>query len=112
MGDALRLGGFLVNPLEIARHIQKVPGISGCQTVAVPRPEGVRAVAFRQAGARCRARRSGHHRPLQARPRQLQGADAHLLPDRRLPQDATWPNGFKIQRTKLREMAEALLSSS
>ena len=87
MGDVLRLSGFLVNPLEIEMHIQKVPGISGCQTVAVPRPEGVRAVAFVMLEPGAVARRSGHHRPLQARARQLQGADARL-PDRRLPQDA------------------------
>ena len=42
---------------------------------------------LRHARARRGARRSGDHRPLQARARQLQGADAHL-PDRRLPQDA------------------------
>ena len=46
MGDVLRLSGFLVNPLEIETHIQKLPAIAGCQTIAVPRPEGVRAVSF------------------------------------------------------------------
>src|SRR5262249_17429661 len=51
MGDVLRLSGFLVNPLEIETHIQKLPGIADCQTIAVARPlerqgGGVRAVAF------------------------------------------------------------------
>src|SRR6195256_1399992 len=46
MGDVLRLSGFLVNPLEIETHIQKLPAIADCQTIAVPRPEGVRAVSF------------------------------------------------------------------
>src|SRR4026209_2680806 len=46
MGDVLRLSGFLVNPLEIETHVQKLPGIDGCQTIAVARPEGVRAVSF------------------------------------------------------------------
>src|SRR3990167_4401272 len=31
MGDVLRLSGFLVNPLEIETHLQKLPGIAGCQ---------------------------------------------------------------------------------
>ena len=29
MGDVLRLSGFLVNPLEIETHIQKLPGDRG-----------------------------------------------------------------------------------
>ena len=44
MGDVLRLSGFLVNPLEIETHVQKVPGIDACTTIALPRPDGVRAV--------------------------------------------------------------------
>ena len=28
MGDVLRLSGFLVNPLEIETHVQKLPGIA------------------------------------------------------------------------------------
>ena len=57
-------------------------------------PDHRRAAARRRARgvvrdpeARRRARRGGGHRPLQARPRQLQGAAARLR-DRRLPQDA------------------------
>src|SRR5476651_1475243 len=46
MGDVLRLAGFLVNPLEIETHIQKLPGILGCQTIAVPGPAVVRAISF------------------------------------------------------------------
>ena len=38
MGDVLRLSGFLVNPLEIETHIQKLPAIEGCQTIAVRGP--------------------------------------------------------------------------
>ena len=46
MGDVLRLSGFLVNPLEIETHVQKVPGIEACTAIALPRPDGVRAIAF------------------------------------------------------------------
>ena len=109
MGDVLRLSGFLVNPLEIETHIQKVPGISGCQTVAVPRPEGVRAVAFvmlETGAALDEAATIAHCR---------QGLANYKVPLRVFPIDdfpkTPSPNGFKIQRTRLREMAEALLGS-
>jgi len=109
MGDVLRLSGFLVNPLEIEMHIQKVPGISGCQTVAVARPEGVRAVAFvmLEPGAvldeaaviaHCRGGLANYKVPMR------------VFPIDDFPKTPS-PNGFKIQRTKLREMAEALLRS-
>ena len=109
MGDVLRLSGFLVNPLEIEMHIQKVPGISGCQTVAVPRPEGVRAVAFvmlepgatlDESGtiAHCKHGLANYKVPM----RVFAIEDFPKTPS---------PNGFKIQRTKLREMAEALLAN-
>jgi fatty-acyl-CoA synthase len=108
MGDVLRLSGFLVNPLEIEMHIQKVPGISGCQTVAVPRPEGVRPVAFvmLEPGAVLdEAATIAHCR---------HGLANYKVPMRIFPIDdfpkTPSPNGFKIQRTKLREMAEALLT--
>ena len=87
MGDVLRLSGFLVNPLEIETHIQKLPGIAGCQTIAVPRPEGVRAVSFviLEAGAaldeaaiiaHCRRGLANYKVPLR------------VFADRRLPEHA------------------------
>lgn len=108
MGDVLRLSGFLVNPLEIETHIQKVPGIADCQTVAVPRSEGVRAVSFviLHAGAvldeaaviaHCRHGLANYKVPL----RVFAVDDFPKTPS---------PNGFKIQRNRLREMAEALLA--
>ena len=59
MGDVLRLSGFLVNPLEIETHLQKLPVIADCQTIAVARPEGVRAVSFviLKPGAACSVRK-------------------------------------------------------
>jgi acyl-CoA synthetase (AMP-forming)/AMP-acid ligase II len=39
MGDALRLGGFLVSPAEIEAAIQELPEIAACQVVAIPRSE-------------------------------------------------------------------------
>ena len=107
MGDALRLYGFLVNPLEIETHIQKLPAIADCQTIAVPRPDGVRAVSFvilkpgaaldeASAIAHCRRGLANYKVPL----RVFAVDDFPKTPS---------PNGFKIQRNKLREMAEDLL---
>ena len=107
MGDVLRLSGFLVNPLEIEAHIQKVPGIDACQTVAVASPAGVRAVAFviLKPGAtldeaavitHCKSGLANYKVP----------ARVFAIDD--FPKTPS-PNGFKIQRNKLREMALARL---
>ena len=107
MGDVLRLSGFLVNPLEIETHIQKLPAIADCQTIAVPRPEGVRAVSFvilKPGAALDEAATIAHCR---------HGLANYKVPLRVFAVDdfpkTPSPNGFKIQRGKLREMAEDLL---
>jgi fatty-acyl-CoA synthase len=107
MGDVLRLSGFLVNPLEIETHIQRLPGIEGCQTIALARPDGVRAVSFVMLAAGSaldEAAVIGHCR---------QGLANYKVPLRVFAVDdfpkTPSPNGFKIQRNKLREMAEALV---
>lgn len=107
MGDVLRLSVFLVNPLEIETHLQKLPGIAGCQAVAVPRPDGVRAVAFvilapgatldeAAAIAHCRHGLANYKVP----------ARIFALDD--FPKTPS-ANGFKIQRARLRDMAMARL---
>ena len=109
MGDVLRLSGFLVNPLEIETHIQKLPAIEGCQTIAVPRPEGVRAVSFvmlKPGASLDEAAVIAHCR---------RGLANYKVPARVFAIDdfpkTPSPNGFKIQRNKLREMAEERLSA-
>lgn len=108
MGDVLRLSGFLVNPLEIESHIQAVPGISACQTIALPRPDGVRAVAFviLEAGAtldeaaviaHCRRGLANYKVPM----RIFAVPEFPVTPS---------PNGPKIQRARLRDLAAASLS--
>ena len=108
MGDVLRLSGFLVNPLEIETHIQKLPAIADCQTIAVPRPDGVRAVSFvilKPGAALDEAATIAHCR---------HGLANYKVPLRVFAVDdfpkTPSPNGFKIQRGKLREMAERLLA--
>jgi len=46
MGDALRLGGFLVSPLEIEGVVQEVDGIEGCQVVGVMQGSALKPVGF------------------------------------------------------------------
>ncbi|MBI3371945.1 MAG: AMP-binding protein [Betaproteobacteria bacterium] len=46
MNDSLRLGGFLVSPLEIEGVVQELAGVAACQVVGVPRADGLKAVAF------------------------------------------------------------------
>ena len=46
MGDSLRLSGFLVSPLEIEAAVQDVPGIVACQVVGAARGSQFRPVAF------------------------------------------------------------------
>ncbi|OWY59733.1 hypothetical protein B7486_72995 [cyanobacterium TDX16] len=103
MGDVLRLSGFLVNPLEIETHLQKLSGIEGCQAIAVPRPDGVRCVAFvilspgarldeAAAIAHCKRGLANYKVPL----RVFTVDDFPKTPS---------PNGFKIQRARLRDIA-------
>ena len=106
-GDMLRLGGFLVNPVEIEVEIQNFPGIEGVQVVGVPTPSGNRAVAFviLKPGALldekalqdyCRSRLAGYKAPM--RYLTLQEFPATM-----------GPNGMKIQRSRLRQMAVDLI---
>jgi fatty-acyl-CoA synthase len=110
IGDVLRLSGFLVNPLEIETHIQKAPGIDACTAIALPQPDGVRAIAFvilKPGAALDEAAVIAHCR---------QGLANYKVPLRVFPIDdfpkTPSPNGFKIQRNKLREMAEEFLRTA
>lgn len=107
MGDALRLGGFLVSPAEIEAVVQESPGIAACQVVGVPRAEGLVPVAFvilQQGAVLHEAAVVAHVASRLAR---------YKVPRRVLPIDAfpvtPGANATKIQKGKLREMAEALL---
>jgi fatty-acyl-CoA synthase len=107
MGDALRLGGFLVSPAEIEDVVQQAPGIAACQVVGVPGAGGLVPVAFvlLQDGAAL------------DEPAVLAHVGARLarykVPARVFPLQAfpvtPGANATKIQKGKLRDMAEALL---
>lgn len=108
IGDALRLGGFLVSPAEIEAVVQGARGVAACQVVGVPRQEGVRAVAFVISGKDApfdEAEILAHVRGRLA---------AYKVPLRVFPIDAfpvtPGANATKIQKGKLRELAMALLN--
>jgi fatty-acyl-CoA synthase len=108
IGDAMRLGGFLVSPEEIEAVIQAQPGIAGVQVVAASQ-EGADPVpvAFVRPSDGTRldeAALLGRCREQLARfkvPARIVAVDAFPVVDS--------PNGRKVQKVRLREMAEALL---
>jgi len=107
MGDALRLGGFLVSPAEIEAVVQEAPGIGACQVVGVPRAEGLVPIAFVVL----------QHGATLDEPALTAFVAARLarykVPRRVFPIDVfpvtPGANATKIQKGKLRELAEALL---
>ncbi|GAB1577850.1 AMP-binding protein [Bordetella petrii] len=108
MGDSLRLAGFLVNPAEIERLVETLPGVRACQVVgathqgktvpyafvllrdgARPDPDGWRAA--------CRRALAGFKVPVG-----FQALDAFPSVES--------ANSVKIQKHRLRDMADALLA--
>ncbi|WP_419195606.1 AMP-binding protein [Bordetella petrii] len=105
MGDTLRLGGFLVDPAEIEHALAEQPGVRNAQVVGITLGGQPRAAAFVIADPGI-------------------GPDALLAPLRaalapfKVPArlwlvdefpTAASANGFKIQRAKLRQMADERL---
>ena len=109
MGDALRLGGFLVAPEEIMARIEEVAGVAASQVVGVTAGGKPRCAAFviPEAGAAIsEAAVIGHCRA---------GLAAYKTPV------AVWeidefpttpsPNGTKVQRRKLQQLAQTRLDA-
>lgn len=106
MGDVLRLGGFLVSPAEIEGHLLRHPDVADCQVVGIKTERGSRPVGFVITRQGCNFDEAA----LQAHC--LAGLAKFKAPDRIFAIDA-FPttksaNGTKIQRAKLRQMAEDL----
>lgn len=109
-GDAIRLGGFLVNPVEIEEVIRQVPGVADAQVVEVEIERKLRCVAFvlRRADAAVtdsevmawvKTRMAGYKVPAR-----VWFVDAYPVTHS--------ANGDKIQRAKLREMATQRLTEA
>ena len=109
MGDAMRLGGFLVSPAEIESHLAEHPAVGGAQVVGVDTERGPRPVAFvtlaagggfDEEGLRDHCGRSLARFKVPAR---IFAVDE--FPTTRSA------NGTKIRRAELRRMAEERLRS-
>lgn len=107
MGDSLRLGGFLVSPAEIEEVVQQVPGVDGCQVIGATHEGQSRAVAFvtlAPGAVLDEVAALAHVGSRLAR---------YKVPARVFPLEAfpvtQGANGVKIQKAKLREMAQERL---
>ena len=111
-GDAVRLGGFLVSPVEIEEVIRQMPGVADAQIVAVEIERERRAVAF--------VIRRPDHEPAPTEEAITEWVKARMAPFK-VPARVWFvdaypvtfsPNGEKVQRGKLREMAVARLAET
>ena len=108
IGDAMRLGGFLVSPEEIEAVIQAQPGVAAVQVVSACRGAGDPVpVAF------VRPRAGAVLQEAALRASCLQQLARFKVPERIVMVEdfpiVESPNGAKVQKVRLREMAEALL---
>jgi fatty-acyl-CoA synthase len=104
MGDVLRLGGFLVNPLEIETHLCAHSSVADAQTIAIATERGNRPVSFviPEKGTEIdEAALIGHCKEQLA---------SFKVPVRVIAIDAfpstPSPNGTKIQKGELRRLAQ------
>jgi fatty-acyl-CoA synthase len=108
-GDAMRLAGFLVSPLEIEEVLKQHPGVADVQVVAAEISGQTRCVAFvitAPPGAPTESE------IIAAASRQMAGfkvpARVWFVDEFPTTQSA---NGIKIQRRRLREMAKEVLNN-
>jgi fatty-acyl-CoA synthase len=110
IGDVLRLSGYLVSPREIESVIEAHPTVAACQVIGTPTAGGLRPVAFvtlqptaafveDDLAQYCQAALAKYKWPVR-----FVALDA-------FPTTAS-PNGVKVQRHRLRELAAALLAGS
>lgn len=108
IGDVMRLGGFLVSPEEIEAVIQAQPGVAGVQVVSASCSKGDPVpVAFVRPCAGAVLQEAALRESC------LQQLARFKVPERIVVVEnfpmVESPNGAKVQKVRLREMAEALL---
>jgi len=108
LGDALRLGGFLVSPREVEAFLGEIPGVHEAQYVAVNSPKGLVPVAFIIPDGNEPGRMITERGVIS----DCKGRLAEFkIPKRVLIVDSfpmvLGANGDKVQRNKLREIAHA-----
>ncbi len=104
IGDVLKLSGFMVSPAEIEALVLTYPGVVQCQVVGVPSERGLRAVAF----VRC----AGDFDESALKQFCSERIARYKVPARMVRLDefplTTGANAPKVQKAKLREMAQEL----
>ena len=106
-GDVLRLSGFLVNPKEIEGYLEGLAGITAAQVVGVSTDQGTRGVAFV-------IMERDHELDEVGVIDQCQEAMAKYKVPKRVIALEDFPtaesaNGRRVQRNKLRDLAEERL---
>ncbi|MDF2234588.1 AMP-binding protein [Albimonas sp. CAU 1670] len=110
MGDALRLGGFLTDPREIETHLMTHADVEACQVVGVQAGGKPRAAAFvipRAGAAIDEAALAAHCDGRLAKFK----VPARVFVVDRFPTTPS-ANGEKIQRNRLREMAQQAIDAA
>lgn len=109
IGDALRLGGFLVNPREIEEFLERDETVAAAQVVAVDTARGPRPVAFVVPAPGARPDEATLIRDCAADMARFK-VPKRVVALERFPTTSS-ANGEKIQKAKLREMAQALIDA-
>ena len=110
LGDAMRLGGYLVSPVEIEDVLKGVPGVADVQVVAVDIARQTRSVAFVIALPNHVLHESDM---IAAAAASIAGfkVPARVWVVDEFPTTQS-SNGAKVQRAKLREMAAQRLTGA
>ncbi|WP_323000337.1 AMP-binding protein [Castellaniella sp.] len=109
-GDVIRLGGFLVNPLEIEEAIKQIDGVADAQVAAIDIQGTNRVVAFVIERPRAGLSEASLIDQIALRVAAFK-VPARIAFVSRYPVTES-SNGVKTQRAKLRDMARALVGES
>ncbi|KNE26621.1 AMP-binding protein [Achromobacter spanius] len=108
MGDSLRLSGFLVNPVEIEQVVETLPGVRACQVVGATRHGKIVPYAFVLLNEGAKADPTGWTAACKAAMAGFKAPVGFTVLDAFPSVESA--NSVKIQKHRLRDMAEAMLS--
>ena len=110
MGDSLRLSGFLVNPVEIEQVVETLPGVRACQVVGATRQGKIVPYAFVLLHPGAQADPAGWTAACKAAMAGFKAPAGFTVLD--VFPSVESANSVKIQKHRLREMADAMLLDS
>ncbi|WP_424625271.1 AMP-binding protein [Achromobacter marplatensis] len=108
MGDSLRLSGFLVNPVEIEQVVETLPGVRACQVVGATRQGKIVPYAFVLLHEGATADPDGWTAACKAAMAGFKAPAGFTVLDAFPSVESA--NSVKIQKHRLRDMADAMLS--